>query len=300
MKNQFNKDAEGLIGESWELSSVSGNVSVVSNGSLKGESLNNLISNYKAEILGQRVYKKYGTEFPLLFKFIDAAQDLSVQLHPDDALAKARHNSFGKTEMWYIMEAEKNSRLILGLKENTTKKIFDTAISTNKIPEILSEIPVDKGDTFFIAPGTTHAIGGGIVLAEIQQTSDITYRIYDWDRPGLDGEMRQLHTEDAKKAINYNVTGAILNPEVELNSPSLLKKCDYFETNKLDLNKPITRNLIDKDSFVVYMCVEGKASITVNNISEEIAKGETLLIPSSISNIEIATNSATLLEVYIP
>ncbi|GER60290.1 type I phosphomannose isomerase catalytic subunit [Patiriisocius marinus] len=300
LKNQFNKEAKGLIGESWELSGVNENVSITANGPLEGQSLNQLISTYKGDLLGERVYKVFGNEFPLLFKFIDAAQDLSVQLHPDDKLAKERHNTFGKTEMWYIMEAENNARLILGLKENTTEEIYEAAIKSNKITDILAEKSVQKGDSYFIAPGTTHAIGAGIVLAEIQQTSDITYRIYDWDRPDLDGKMRQLHTNEAKEAINFQVNVASLTSEPLLNKPVLLKKSDYFETNKLVLDSVIHRDLKAKDSFVVYMCVEGDASIKAGGISERIKTGETLLIPHRIASIEIATNSATLLEVYIP
>lgn len=300
LKNQFNKEADGLIGESWELSGVSENVSVTANGVLKGQSLNQLISNYKGDLLGERVYQVFGNEFPLLFKFIDAAQDLSVQLHPDDTLAKERHNTFGKTEMWYIMEAETNARLILGLKKNTTEDIYETAINSNKITDILAEKSVQKGDCYFIAPGTIHAIGAGVVLAEIQQTSDITYRIYDWDRPDLDGKMRQLHTNEAKEAINFQVNVTSLTSQPLINEPVLLKKSNYFETNKLVLDTAISRDLKAKDSFVVYMCVEGGASIKAGGISEVIKTGETLLIPHSISSIEIATNSATLLEVYIP
>ena len=298
--SNFNKKGTGLIGESWELSGVKGNVSEIANGALQGTSLNDIISLYGAELLGKHVFNTYGIVFPLLFKFIDAAKDLSVQLHPNDTLAKERHNSFGKTEMWYIMEAENNARLILGLKEKTTEAEYENAIKTQSITSILQEKNVMKGDSFFIAPGTTHAIGAGIVLAEIQQTSDITYRIYDWDRPGLDGKMRQLHTEEAKTAINYQITGALLTADVVLNNPMLLKKSDYFATNKLVLNKTIIRELKIKDSFIVYMCVDGKATISGDTISETVVAGETVLIPHSIATIEIETNSATLLEVYIP
>jgi mannose-6-phosphate isomerase len=300
LRSQFNKKAYGTIGESWELSGVDGKVSTVANGALKGLLLSDLITHYKSALVGQRVYKEFGAEFPLLFKFIHAAQDLSVQVHPDNVLAKKRHNSFGKTEMWYIMEAEKNARLILGLKKNTSQEIYEKAIVSNTVTTILSEKVVAKGESYFIAPGTVHAIGAGIVLAEIQQTSDITYRIYDWDRPGLDGGMRELHTKEAIEAINYQVGGISLRQERALNQPILLKNSDYFVTNKLKLNTPVKRDLKDKDSFIVYMCVEGTVSISANKKIEELKTGETLLIPQSIASIEIATNSATLLEVYIP
>lgn len=296
----FNKKAEGIIGESWEISGVSGAVSEITNGPLQGQSLNDVLKSYTSDLVGGRVYDTFGNEFPLLFKFIDASKDLSVQLHPDDVLAKERHDSFGKTEMWYIMEADKNARLILGLKKGITEREFETAIKNNTLTSILAEKEVKKGESYFIAPGTVHAIGAGVVLAEIQQTSDITYRIYDWDRPGLDGKMRELHTEEAKAAINYQTEGAELNSKSELNTPNLLKKSSFFETNKLIINKEIIRNLRNLDSFVVYMCVDGAAIIRANNISESLKTGETILIPHSVANIKIETNNATLLEVYIP
>lgn len=200
----FQKEAIGEIGESWEISGVNENVSVVSNGSLKGKSLNWLLEVYKHKLVGRKVYRHFGNTFPLLFKLIDACEDLSVQVHPDDFLAKKRHNSFGKTEMWYILDVEKEGRLILGFNEKMSQKKYLKALSENRITEILKSEPVKKGDAFILKPGTVHAIGAGVLLAEIQQTSDITYRIYDWERPDTNGQMRQLHTDLALDAIDFN------------------------------------------------------------------------------------------------
>ena len=296
----FNKEKEGVIGESWELSGVAGDVSTVQNGVLKGTSLNSLIATYKEELVGSKVFAAFGNTFPLLFKFIDAAQDLSVQLHPDDELAKKRHNSFGKTEMWYILEAEEDARLIVGFNRPMNQELYESHLSNNSIQEILCSEKVEAGDSFFIAPGTVHAIGGGIVVAEIQQTSDITYRIYDWDRPGTDGKMRQLHTEEALEAIDYGETQAKLSYEIKENEPVLLCSKPYFETNKLVLTNSLDRDLSAIDSFVVYMCVQGSVQIASEGSSIHLETGETALIPANQVNCNFHTTNATLLEVYIP
>lgn len=290
------KNADGKIGESWELSGVKGNISIVSNGSLKGENLNTLIEKFGEKLIGRKVIAAYGNEFPLLFKFIDAKEDLSVQLHPDDAIAKRRHNSFGKTEMWYIQQADENARLILGFNQQMDKKSYLKALSEGTITQVLHSEKVTKGDTFFISPGTVHAIGGGILLAEIQQTSDITYRIYDWDRPDVDGSMRELHTDLALDVISFEDSNAKIEYAVTENEPVLLSKSPYFVTNLLKLSKPYQKDSSKLDSFVVYMCTEGEAIIC----GEQIKTGETLLIPAFFEQIEIITSGVTLLEVYVP
>lgn len=300
LKTLFGKNAEGLIGESWELSGVHNAISQVANGDLKDASLQELIRQFTSDLVGEKVYHNYGDTFPLLFKFIDAAQDLSVQLHPDDTLAKKRHKSFGKTEMWYIMAVEPDARLIVGFKSNTTPEIYQKALETNSITEILISEKVAAGDSFYIAPGTVHAIGAGVVLAEIQQTSDVTYRIYDWDRPGLDGKMRDLHTQEAIDAINYAEVDARIKISENENNAITLKSTPFFETNKLSITTSIHRNLLEKDSFVVYMCVAGKAEILTEDHRVSLAIGETVLIPKVLTNVKIKTKSATLLEVYIP
>ena len=207
LKTYLNKPISSEItGESWELSTVPSDVSVVKNGLFKGKNLNELIDLYPEEMLGKSVFARFGKQFPLLFKYLDAREDLSIQLHPNDELAKARHNSFGKTEMWYVMQADENARLIVGFKEDSSREEYLHHIENKKLISLLNEVPVKKGDVFFLETGTIHAIGAGIVIAEIQQTSDVTYRIYDWDRVDANGNERELHTEFALDAINYKTT----------------------------------------------------------------------------------------------
>ncbi len=296
----FNKSNKNNIGESWEISDVDNNVSIVKNGFLKGKTLTQLIELFKEDLLGQKIYDKFGLKFPLLFKFIDAKEDLSVQLHPNDQLAKERHNSFGKTEMWYILNANKNANLILGFNKKIDSNQYQKHLLENTLSEILHIEKVKKGDSFFIETGLVHAIGAGVVLAEIQQTSDITYRIFDYNRPGLDGELRELHTELAIDAINFESIKAKLAYKDEINSPVNLCKSNYFHTNKITISKGLIRDLSIIDSFVVYMCIEGNGSIIINDKPETFTKGDTLLIPALIKELEIKSNSSTFLEVYIP
>lgn len=288
------------LGESWEISAMEDNISQVSNGSLAGKNLQWLLEIYQNNLVGKKVYQKFGNTFPLLFKFIDAKEDLSVQVHPNDTLAKSRHNSFGKTEMWYILDAEKDSLLVLGFKEDTKKSDYLQSLSENRISEILHSESTRKNDAFVIKPGTVHAIGAGTLLAEIQQTSDITYRIYDWDRPDTNGQLRQLHTELALDAIDFAPFRGKLNYLEKQNFKVPIGETDFFSVNKLVLPKNHLQDLKDISSFVVYMCIEGGAIIEVDNFSEKIRKGETVLIPAQFPEIKFITNSATFLEVYIP
>lgn len=269
---------------------------------LKGQSLDRIIHTYGAQFLGTSVNEQYGGQFPLLFKFIDAREDLSVQLHPNDVIAQERHGSYGKTEMWYILSAEKEAKLVLGFNQLMDKETYLKHLSTGTITSVLHSEKVKVGDAFFIAPGTVHAIGAGVVLAEIQQTSDITYRIYDWNRPGLDGKMRELHNDLALDVIDFANPQSKLNYEPKDNQLAQLCSVPFFETNTLRLTKHFRKDLSKIDSFVVYMCVEGEAIVRSEGISEEekIKKGETLLIPACIDQVEIQTQAATLLEVYVP
>lgn len=199
------------IGESWEISMIDNDVNLVASGIYEGLNLSELINRFPEEILGKKIYQKYGTQFPLLFKFLDAKTDLSIQLHPNDELAKKRHDSFGKTEMWYIMQADENARIILGFKQDSSSEEYLQHLENKTLPSVLQEFYVKQGDVFFIETGTIHAIGGGILLAEIQQTSDITYRVYDWDRVDDKGNERELHIDLALEAINYQKK----NPKIE-------------------------------------------------------------------------------------
>lgn len=296
----FNKANEGRIGESWEISAVEQNVSTVSNGPLKGKSLQWLIETYKEKLVGDNVLEQYGTVFPLLFKFIDAHEVLSVQVHPGDVLAKKRHNSFGKTEMWYILDADTDANLIVGFKEELSTSEYLQALSQKTLVEHLQHQRVTRGDAFIINPGTVHAIGAGVLLAEIQQTSDITYRIYDWDRPDTDGKLRKLHTDLALDAIDFTAPNSKVEYNQQMNVPVYVGSTAYFEVNKLSLSKDFRRNLDFSNSFKVYMCIAGEATIESNGHVEKVTNGETILVPAVLSSMKFNTSKASFLEVYIP
>ena len=289
------------IGESWEISDVEGDTSVVLNGNLKGANLKSLISEYKSDLVGEKIYKHFGEKFPLLIKFIDAKEALSIQLHPNDELAQKRHNSFGKTEMWYVMQADEKANLIVGFQKEVTKAEYLEHLENKTLLEILNVDEVNKGDVYFIPTGRVHAIGAGVMLAEIQQTSDVTYRIYDWDRPNPDGTFRDLHTEEAIDAIDYSIKDSYKSAySKEENKASEIVSCPYFTTNVLPLNGEVLVGHNDKDSFVIYMCVEGSVEFQYKNQTEKLQMGETILVPSCIKNIKIiADEKSELLEVYI-
>lgn len=298
LKSLLNKPiTSDITGESWEISTVENDVSVVSNGVFKGKSIVDLIDEYPQEILGYKVYKQFGKQFPLLFKFIDAREDLSIQLHPNDELAKKRHNSFGKTEMWYVMQADENARLIVGFKEKSSSQEYLENLQNKTLLDILDTKKVQAGDVFFLETGTIHAIGAGIVIAEIQQTSDITYRVYDFDRVDAQGNSRELHLDLALDAINYNVVEAQKQYSEIRNQPNSIVNCNYFTTNiiPLDGNLKVEK---DKSSFTVYMCVEGSFALKCNEKSYYYKNGDTILVPAEISEFYLQGN-ASVLEVYI-
>ena len=298
LKNYLNKSISSEItGESWEISTVDNAVSIVSNGDLKGKSLNELLNEFPEALLGKKVYQQFGKQFPLLFKYIDAQADLSIQVHPNDKLAKARHHSFGKTEMWYVMQADENAKLILGFKEKSSPKQYIESIENKTLVSILDSKKVKKGEAFFLETGTVHAIGAGIVIAEIQQTSDITYRIYDFDREDANGKSRELHVDLALEAINYNRVDAEKKYEKETNISNQIVDCQYFTTNfiPLDGNKKITKN---GQSFTVYMCVDGKFELKFDNEIYSYHVGDTVLIPAEMTTFEIL-GKASVLEIYI-
>lgn len=303
LKTEFGKKGNCKnCGESWELSAVQGDISEVSNGFLKGNTLEELIEIYMGELVGEKVFDRFGIEFPLLIKFIDAQDDLSIQVHPDDKLAKERHNSYGKTEMWYIMDAQPGAMLISGFSRNVSKDEYLNYLQNKKLKEIMNFVPVKQGDSFFTPAGRVHAIGTGILLAEIQQTSDITYRIYDWERLDSKGNPRELHTDLALDAIDYNHPKDVkVNYNDTLNESVNLAKCQYFTTNKLSFDKKIEREYIDKDSFVIYICCKGGFDLIYNNTEKlEVAAGDTILIPATINTtILMPKGSTEILEVYI-
>ena len=288
-------------GESWEISGVADNISEVSEGLLKGETLIELIQKYKGLLIGEKVYQTFGENFPLLIKFIDANQDLSIQVHPDDTLAKKRHNSFGKTEMWYVIDAEEGSSLISGFNKATSRDEYLEYFNSGRLMSLLNSEQVTNDDVFFLPAGRVHTIGQGLLIAEIQQTSDITYRIYDFDRVDKDGNHRELHVDEALDAIDFNfhndykTTYDEQQPEVELTAN------DYFVCNRLLINSRTIKEYSKVDSFVILMVLEGSGVIEAGNGAYEYVKGDTYLIPAERNELIISPEkSSKILEVYLP
>lgn len=295
------KSIEGdWVGESWELSGVPGDISKVANGPYAGRTLEELIDTYRETLLGSEVLERFGTDFPILIKFIDAREDLSIQLHPGDELARERHNSFGKTEMWYIMDTEPGSELIIGFNRDVSREAYQDALASGKLLELLHYEPVRKGDAFFINSGKIHAIGAGILLAEIQQSSDVTYRVYDFDRKDAQGNPRELHTDLALDAMDYARRDdfRIAYPS-EKNTAAPLVDSAYFKTSCLDLDSPLTREFTSQGSFRAYVCVDGRATLELGSYSVPIEKGETALLPAAAPELRIQTGGCRLLEVTL-
>ncbi|MGY5355902.1 type I phosphomannose isomerase catalytic subunit [Wenyingzhuangia sp. IMCC45467] len=302
LKTVLKKDyKEENIGESWEISDVKGDTTIVKHGDFIGKSLHELISEFKADFLGKSVYEKFGNEFPLLIKFIDAKTPLSIQVHPSNEIAKERHNSFGKNEMWYVMQADDNAELIVGFDKEINQQEYKKHLDNNTILDVMHHEKVSKGDTFYIPTGRVHAIGAGVLLAEIQQTSDITYRIYDYDRvDAKTGEKRELHNELAVDVIDYKVHNSYKSDyTVQTNQFNSLVKSPYFTTNIIDVDGSVTKDYLNLDSFVIYICIDGTLEIECNNNTYIIIKGETILLPASLKNVTLKTMKATVLEVYM-
>ena len=288
-------------GEAWVLSGVKGNQTFVENGFLAGNELNELVEIYMDELVGDKIFKKFGNEFPILIKFIDANDWLSIQVHPDDYLAKKRNIGQGKTEMWYIIDADKNAELISGFSIKTDKEFYLKHLKNKSLKEILNFEKVKKGDVFFMPSGRVHALGPGIFLAEIQQTSDTTYRIYDWDRVDDKGNSRELHTELALDAIDFKVYDNYKSEyKRKLNETVNLVDSPYFTTNIIDINKPLEKDYSWLDSFVIHICVEGGYDLEYSDQSLKVQKGDALLIPAVLDNIKINPKTEVkILEVYI-
>jgi len=302
LKSLFNKAAEtDKLGESWELSGYENDESVVTNGFLAGNTLPELIEIYMGELIGDSIFDEYGLSFPLLFKLIDANENLSIQVHPGDEVAAERHNSYGKTEMWYVVDAEPGAELIIGFSEDCSRDTYLDALDEGLVEDLLQKVPVKKGDVFFIPAGLVHAIGKGVVVAEIQQSSDITYRIYDYKRVDDQGNERELHTEQALDVINFNASKepkTVYTPLMDEVTP--LVSCNYFTTNMLRFNKSIARQYAKIDSFVSYMCLDGNFVIDFGGEKTIVNKGDTILIPASIDELSLIPDAeVTLLEVYV-
>ncbi len=303
LKSELNKPISSqTTGESWEISGVPGYESEIANGYLSGNNLEELIEVYMGDLVGDRIYNEFGTQFPLLVKFIDANDVLSIQVHPNDQLARKRHNSFGKTEMWYVMQANPGAELIVGFNCEVDRETYLKHVNEKKLPEILNYEQVEAGDVFLLPAGRVHAIGSGILLAEIQQTSDITYRIYDFDRRDAQGNLRDLHTDAAVDAIDFTTPERYkTNYKVIPNFPSTLVSCPYFTSMMIDLDTPLKKDTTDLDCFMIYMCLEG--SCRIDYFDEEmvsLTKGDTVLIPASVTEYRLIPDpKARLLEVYI-
>ncbi|MDD2477236.1 MAG: mannose-6-phosphate isomerase [Dysgonamonadaceae bacterium] len=299
-KNLANK--ESGIGESWEISAVENNVSIIANGSLAGKKLDDLIDEAKGNLLGNKIYDKFGSKFPLLIKFIDAQDDLSIQVHPDDKLAKERHNSFGKTEMWYVVKAKSDAFIVSGFKDKITPEQYLEKVNDNTFTDTLQKYKAKEGDVYFLPAGRVHAIGSGCFIAEIQQTSYITYRIYDYNRKDAQGKGRELHTELAKDAIDYNVYDTYKTDyKSTKNKPVELVSCKYFTTNLLELDNEIKQDIANIDSFIIYMCLEGSCHLEDDKGNKiTINQGETILIPAQTKHVTIVPNkNVKLLETFV-
>ena len=304
LKEKLNKtDAPEMCGESWEISALEGDLSVVANGFLQGNNLQEVIEVYMDDVVGKQNFDKFGIEFPLLIKFLDANDQLSIQVHPDDELAKEKHHAYGKTEMWYVLDADSAAEIIMGFKKKVTKEEFEQKLKTKEFLDLLNvEKDLKRGDVFYIPAGRIHSIGKGILVAEIQQTSDITYRLYDWDRKGLDGKPRELHTELALEAIDYSYFSSYKTEYQKLeNAPNKVVNSKYFSVNYLKLTNVLHRDFNEYDTFVVYMAIGGNFTISYNNEDVKVALGETVLIPAEIPQFKIIpeSNETEILEVYI-
>jgi mannose-6-phosphate isomerase len=300
---QYNKtdDCQTKFGESWEISDLEDNISVVANGFLAENDLQELIEIYMGELVGDTVFKKNGLGFPLLIKIIDAQDDLSVQVHPDDELAQQRYEQNGKTEMWYVIHAEENAGIYVGFNKPVEKQDYINAVQNVEVASLLQFYPVKKGDLFYIPAGTVHALCKGVCVAEIQQPSDITYRIFDWNRTDISGMPRELHVAEALDAIHFNEkVDYRIEYEEKFNATSILYRSEFFNINAITFDKPLQKNYSNIDSFVVYICVEGEVHLFGEDFHEVIYAGETTLVPAIVKEINLIPNATSkLLEVYL-
>lgn len=297
----FDYEPLSNCGELWVLSGLEGNESVIANGFLAENNICEALEIYMGELIGEQNYDHFGMDFPLLIKLIDAADKLSIQVHPDDQLAQQRGMPFGKTEMWYVLQADEGATITDGFNRDTDAQEYGLYLEHNRLEQLLNIEQSQPGDTFFIPAGRLHAIGKGNLLAEIQQSSDCTYRVYDYNRPDTDGKLRQLHTADALDAIDF---GATLDGKTHYNytpnATTQLAQCPYFTTNLIALDKPIRKDFSSLDSFVVYLCVDGIAAIKTLDTTCPIHTGECVLVPAVAKDVELfPAGNAKLLEVYI-
>ena len=304
IKTLLNKDFGDLpnCGESWEISGVEGNISVVENGFLTGNNLQELIEIYMGDLVGDKIYKKFGEEFPLLLKFIDAQQDLSIQVHPNDETAKKNHNAYGKTEMWYVLDAEDDALINCGFNQELTKEKYIESVENGSLTGLLNYDKAIKGDVYFIPAGRIHTLGKGSLVAEIQQTSDVTYRIFDYNRKDDKGNLRELHTELALESLDFSFLNDYKTKYSAVeNESSEMISCNYFTTNILEFNTSIEKDYSQLDSFIIYMNLEGEFEVEFDGESVSVKKGETVLVPASLETFQLKplTKEVKTLEVYI-
>lgn len=288
------------VGESWEISGVKDNETIVADGPYAGKKLNELVEELKGKLVGEDNYQRFGNEFPLLIKFIDARQDLSIQVHPTDEIAKMQGKERGKTEMWYLMNSDKDATLLCGLKKKITPEEYAQMVENDTIVDAIDRYEVKEGDCFFLPAGRIHAIGTGCFLAEIQQTSDVTYRIYDFKRKDKNGNYRQLHTKEAAECINYNVESNYRTDYTPVKNQGVsLVQCPYFNTAVYDLNEPMTIDYSELDSFVILIGVKGNATITDNEGNTfTLQAGESVLVPATTETLKV-DGKIKFLETYV-
>lgn len=288
-------------GESWEVSGLVGDESMIVNGFLAENNLNELLEIYMTELVGEKNYEKYGLGFPLLIKFIDAQDNLSVQVHPDDELAQRKYGQSGKTEMWHVIASEPGSGLYVGFNKTVSKTQFEEAIANGTVEDMLQFYPVQPGDTFMIPAGTVHAIGKGVLLAEIQQPSDITFRVFDWNRVDDEGNARELHVQEALEAIDFDhqTDNFKVEYQPQLNKTVKLVRSQYFNTSLLEFDQPLNKSFVEIDSFVIYMCLDGQILLAYGDERERLETGEVVLIPAEMEEIQLLpARKSKVLEVY--
>lgn len=303
IQSVLGKNTEGIqkVGESWEISGLEGRVSEISNGFLAENDLNEIIEVYMTDLVGEKIFDEFGLGFPLLIKFIDAAENLSVQVHPDDALAMRRYGMNGKTEMWYVIQADEGAGLYVGFKKGVTKQDYLKAVANGTVEALLEFYPVKPGDAFFIPAGTVHAIGKGVLLTEIQQSSDITYRIFDWNRKDANGLSRELNTAEAEEALNFGTQAKFkIDYCIEKERTNSVIDCDQFKVNVMTFSQPVEKVYAKIDSFIIYICIDGKVKIQHEGSTETIQKGECVLVPSIATSLQLIPETETkLLEVHL-
>ena len=295
---QLDADME-QVGESWEVSGVKDNESIVANGQYEGMKLNDLVALLKGDLVGKENYERFGNEFPLLIKFIDASKQLSIQVHPNDEQAKAKGLKRGKTEMWYIMESAPDATLLSGLKRTITPEEYKAMVENETITDALCEYRVGEGDVFYLPAGRIHSIGAGTFLAEIQETSDVTYRIYDFKRKDKDGNYRQLHTEAAAECIDYSVESDYRTKyEARKNEGVELAQCPHFTTSVYDLDEPMLLDYSELDSFVVLIALSGECTLSTGDAETQLRAGETVLLPATTQTLSVS-GTVKFLETFV-